>query len=248
MYRIYQAIKNRMSDFLLAQATLTATCPSGQSHIDVDDASNFTSEAINNSFPTVILMDNSTSGKKTSSGYKGAELIDVERTETNRIYFQLPTSRDWEIGDSAVVRRAPGGVPFRNVFIGDRRVIKAFPALCVIPINKTIEWHTLSGTMDRVNVDFIVYVRDTDTEEAEIELLKVCDAIEWILMSNLHVQPYGYYKEREKASVSKVNTIDYGVVNKGSEFLKAARLSWSADLYFWRGYLTRQGMMDGPLS
>jgi len=248
VYRIYQAIKNRMSDFLMAQANLTVSCSAGQNYIDVDDATNFTTEAINNSFPTVILMDNSTSGKKTSTGYKGAELIDVEKVETNRIYFQTSTSRAWELGSSAVVRRAPGGVPFRNVFIGDRRVIKAFPALCVIPINKTIEWHTLSGTMDKVNVDFLVYVRDTDTEEAEIELLKVCDAIEWILMSNLHIQPYGYNKDREKASVSKVNTIDYGIVNKGSEFLKAARLSWSADLYFWRGYLTRQGIVEGPLT
>jgi len=237
-----------MSNMLLATSNLSANCASGQNYIDVSNAQYFDSEAMNNSYPTVILMDSNSSGRKAASGYDGAELIDVDRVESNRIYFQTTTTRAWNTSGGATVRRAPGGVPFRKVFIGDFKVINEFPALCIIPVNKTIEWKTLSGTMDTVNIDFIVYVRDTDTEDAEIELLKICDAVEWILMSNLHIQPYGYNKEREKASVSLVKSVNYGVINKGSAFLKAARLSWTADLYFWRGYLTRQGEIDGPLS
>ena len=247
MWRIYQAMKDRMSQYLLAETTLTADASAGDISIQVSDTTDLGYQGMNNSYPTVLFMDNNTTGQRISGGFEGTEEIDIDLIYGNNIQFKTPLQNDWLISNTAKIKRAPAGVPVDSVIVGDVAVIPKFSTVCVVPTDKSIDWWTLSGTRDTVNIDFMVYVTDDDTESATIYLLKLADVVEWILMSNLHIQPEGYTKDREVTSKAMVTRVQYSTIAKGSEFLKAATLTWNAELFFWRGYLTSQGALESPL-
>jgi hypothetical protein len=101
--------------------------------------------------------------------------------------------------------------------------------------------------MDTMSIDFMIYVDGADTDRATEDMLKITDVVEYILMTNLHIPPTGATKDYQVTSHAKINTIDYGTVQKGSQFIKASRITWDADMYLWRGYLTAQGELESPL-
>jgi len=247
MYRLYRGVKERLSNLVSAKSFLTEDAHIGDSTIKVQDATYFGIEAMNNSFPTLLLMDNSSTGKKIAGGFQGTELVYLKNIYDNTIELQSPLTRDWLVSKTSEVRRAMAGIPIEKIILGEIAVANKFPYISVIPMRKGIEWRTLSGTMDKVVIDFIVYVKGEGTEESFEMVMKVADCIEWILMSNLHIQPYGMSGNYQKTSMAMVTSVNYGTIQKGSEFLKAATLTWEADLYFWRGYLTSQGISESEL-
>jgi hypothetical protein len=142
--------------------------------------------------------------------------------------------------NGSIIRRAPGGVPVEDVKIGDLAVVTKFPTVCIVPTNKSIEWTAISLSKDTISIDFLIYVSEGDTERATIDLLKLTDVVEWILMSNLHIKPEGQHQDYEVTSAAMVRNIDYGTIQKGSEFLKASKLTWTAELVYARDYLFNQ--------
>lgn len=247
MWRIYQAMKDRMAQYLLAESNLTANAHQGSDIITVEYTSDFNAEGINNSYPQCILVDKNTTGIQIPGGLEGTEVVEIDTIDNSNISLRSNLSNNWLVSNNARLKRAPNGVPIDDVIIGDLAVIPKFPVVCVIPVSKSIQWKTFSGTMETVGIDFMVYSVDDDTENAQISLLKVTDVVEWILMSKLHIHPFGFTLDREVTSNAIVSSIDYGTIAKGSTFLKAAKLTWTADLYFWRGYLTSQGVGESPL-
>lgn len=247
MYRIYQAVADRMEQLLLAQTTLKNNALVGTDRLIVNDTSNFGTDALQNDQPTFILMDANTTGKKIQGGFEGTEVINARDIYGDTIILKEPLKRAWNVSDSTIIKRAPNGVPVDKIILGDIEVAQKFPYISVIPISKNIEWKTLSSTNDNISIDFVVYLRDEDTQKALKKVLILTDAVEWILMSNLHIKPIGFRKAYEQTSVAMVKSIDYGTIQKGSEFLKAATLHWEASLHFWRGYLTAQGITEDLL-
>ena len=246
MWRIYQAMKNRMSQYLLAESTLISNSSVGSNIITLSSTDDFEAEGINNEYPQCILVDNNTTGRQIAGGVEGAEVVELDIVYGNNIQLKAPLQNDWLVSNNARLKRAPNGVPIDDVIIGDLAVIPKFPVVCLLPISKAISWKTFSGTVEKINIDFMVYAVDDDTENATISVLKTTDVVEWILMSNLHIQPVGYTNSYEVTSQAIVSNIDFGVIAKGSTFLKAAKLTWTADMYFWRGYLTNQGVSESP--
>jgi len=240
MYNIYKAIQHRMQKFLMAEATLTANASAGDGSITVDDATLFDFEGLNGHVPTVILMDNNTTGKRLGSGYAGAELIDVSSvdTDTNIITFSTNLQRNWLTSATSVVMRAPGSTVVKKVVIGDLAVIKQFPTICVVPTNETLDWFTMpGGTRETVTIDFMIYAEEGDTETATEEVLRLTEVVKWILMSNLHIQERNADSVYAVTSKAMVSNIDYGMIQKGSEFLKAVKLTWTGELYMQRDYM-----------
>lgn len=252
MYRIYKAMATRFENFFLTQAILEQDALAGSTEIVINDTSPFTKQAINNSFPEIFLLDSNSSFKLTPTGREGAEIVRVkEIIDDKKIILQQPLTRDFLVSNKAYARRAiisrAGGTSgdlIDKVYIGDVEVIKKFGAISIIPSNKTINWRTLSSTIDKVSIDFVVYVKQGDTEKATESVLILADIVEWILMSNLHIQPIGYKNPWERTNIARVTNVQYGTIAKGSEFLKAATLTWEADMHFFRGYLTQQGRDD----
>ena len=244
MYRIYRGIKDRVENFVTAESFLSANAGAGSIRLEVQDASYFGQEAINNSFPTLLLMDSATTGKKIQGGFEGTELVYIKNIYNNIIELQAPLVRNWNVSSQSKVKRALAGIPIGKVLMGEIAVATKFPYISVNPVRKNISWRTLSGTMDKVSIDFIVYIKDDDTESATELILKASDCLEWILMSNLHIKPLGFTKPYEVTSMAMVTGVNYGTIQKGSEFLKAATLTWEADIYYFRSYLTSQGYID----
>lgn len=231
-----------MIDFLMAEVRLTQDAHEGDTKIIVDDISHFSKEAVNNDFPTIMLMDKNTTGKRVEGGFEGTELVYIQDTYANVIELAAPLNRDWTVNGLSFARRAPGGVPVGKIIIGDVQVAEKFPFIAINPVSKAISWKTLSGTMEKDRIDFIVHVKDDDTETATELVIKVADAVEWILMSNLHIQPYGYTSTWSKTSMAMIEAVNYGTIQKGSSFLKVATISYVMDSYMFRGYLTSQGL------
>lgn len=240
MYNLYKAIHHRMQKFLTAETTLTSDASAGSSTLNVTDATLFDYEGLNDNVPTIMLMDNDTSGKKSGSGFQGAELIDVDSvdTDTNTITTQTNLSSSWLASNGALIRRAPGSQVVKEVIIGDLAVVKKFPTVCVVPTNETIDWFTMpGGTIENITIDFMIYTAGGDTETATEEMLKLTKVVKWILMSNLHIQVSGTDSVYSVTSKAIVSNIDYGYIQKGSELLKSSKLTWNGDLYVLREYL-----------
>lgn len=245
MYRIYKAVQERMETFLMAESNLTINASTGTNEVTVEDSSLFNYEALNSYYGTVMLKDDDTTGEIGLNGEpEGVEFIKIDNVSGDRIIFQSNLQRSWTTAKNAKIVRAPNEVIVQDVIIGDVRVETSYPAVCVIPVSKQIEWWTLSGTHDAVSIDFIVYSKDTDTEKGVESMLKLTDVVEHILMSNLHINVKDCEYKFEATSRAIVSNIDYATIQKGSEFLQASRLSWKGDMYFWRLFVTAQSVID----
>jgi len=240
MYGLYRTVRDRLRRYLMASETLTVDGLTGASTLTVADSDSFGFEGLIDEYPTVVLMDNETTGERTDTGILGAELINVDSVDGPTINLASNLTGDWLTSKISTVTRAPAGVTVRQVVIGDLEVINIFPTICVVPANKTREWYTLSGTWETMNIDFMIYVQHGNTELATIDLLKITDVVEWILMSNLHLAPQGSTDLTNITSRAIVPNVDYGIVQKGSTFLKAAKVTWTGEVYITREYLHGQ--------
>jgi len=240
MYGLYKTVRDRLKRYLMASESLTADSLIGTNTVTVADSDSFEFQGLTDDYPTVILMDNETTGQRIEEGYAGAELINVSSVDGPTITFDSNLTDDWLLSKSSTITRAAGGVPVRQVVIGDLEVINVFPTVCVVPMNKTRDWYILSGTWEVMSIDFMIYVEHGGTELATIDLLKVTDVVEWILMSNLHLAPQGSSDLTNITSRAIVSNVDYGVVQKGSAFLKAAKVTWTGEVCITREYLHGQ--------
>lgn len=242
MYDIYKSIQDRMRKFLTAETTLSSDASIGDTFVNVTDATNFGFEGLNDNVPNIIFMDDNTSGKKIQGGLEGTEPVIVSSvdTDTNIVTFESPLTRAWTTTDGAYIQRFPGETVVNRVIIGDLQVNTKYPLICVVPTNETMDWFTMpGGTRETFTIDFMIYVSDGDTESATEELLKLTKVVKWILMSNLHIQVRGADSIYGVTSKAIVSNVDYGVIQKGSEFLKAAKLTWTGEVYMLRDYLAQ---------
>jgi len=227
----------------MGNANLSVDASSGQKLAYVDNVTDFGFDGLNKEFAHVLIMDDDTTGRPIEGGIEGAELIEIDSVDipTNLITFKTNLENSWTTAKNTTIVRAPGGIPVKTVRMGDVRVVKQFPAVTVIPRNKNIEWVLMpGGTKETMNIDFMVYTRSQGGETTIEDNIKLTDVVEWILMSNLHIHPYEHTDPNEVTSKAGVGSIEYGVIQKGSEFINSARVSWSGDIYYIREYLFRQ--------
>jgi len=240
VYFLTQAMIDRLRCFFMAESHFTQTALAGDDEVKVDTTEHFGIQALRKDFKDCLIWDNTTKGRLISTGYEGADANIIKGVSNNKIFLENPLTRDFLLTNEPIVIRAPGGTRIRSITLGDIRVELKYPAIIIEPKGKTIEFTTFSGTTETVTIDFIVYVKDDKTQDSTRTLLKVVDTLEFILMTNLHIAPANSTYAFEVTSKAHVKTIDYGVIAKGSEFVKAARLSWQADMYFWRSYFSAQ--------
>jgi hypothetical protein len=241
MFHFTEAIKNRLSFFFLTKANATADALIGENKIIVDSTSPFTAQSVIRSLDKVIIWDDTTTGKLIQGGYEGAQILTIKYISGTKLYFEETINKNFLLSNNPVVLRAPGGSRLNSIILGDVRVKARYPCIAVVPTNVAPTWTTLSGTTDKISIDFIVYVKDDDTEDATGMLLKITDALEWVLRSNLHIAPTNAVYTFERTSKAYVTNIRYGTIEKGSEFLKAASITWEADAYTWQSFITAQG-------
>lgn len=247
MYHIYNRVKERMGELLMAETNISQNVNSGSKIINVEDGTYFNYEGINERYPEIAILDKNSTARRIGSGYEGVDIHNLTNAYEDTLEIEDGVSQNWTTDNDARVIRAPAGEMVRQVKIGDLAVIKNFPTLCIIPDSKNISWYTLSGTMETITIDFLLYAMAGDTEQATEVQMKLADVIEYILMSNLHIAPTGSTKAYQVTSRAMCKRVKYGTIEKGSQFIKAATLTWEADMYIWRGYLTSQGAFEAPM-
>ena len=245
MARFYRSVKNRLERYLMHRQDITSNSASGTKEVYVNNAGNFGFQSLINDYPYIILMDNNTTGEVTEDGFEGAEIVKVKNINESEgiIYLQDNLENDWTVDNETYVTRCPAQMPIRQVIIGDLSVINIFPTVCIVPTTESIEWAFLHGSKETISIDFIIYVERGDTEFGTLSLMDLTAVIKWILMSNLKIRS----DDKNPFSVlshSKINTIDYGTISKGSEFVKASKISWEGEYYVDRKYLFDQEPYD----
>jgi len=247
MYPLYKALANRVEELLKAETPLIQDSLTGSTRLSVSDSDLFNWRSLNLTNNDVLIFDDDSTGVPTEDGFEGYEANFIQNVFENEIILVNGVSRDWLASKNAIIQRAPGGKILKDVFIGDREVISNYPSISIVPSSKSFDWQFLSGTRDTVRVDFIVYADDYKSETATEVQLKLTDALEHILNTNLHIQPLGATKEYQRTSKAFVTNINYATIEKGSEFIKASQITWEAELHTWRAYLTSQGYHEAPL-
>jgi len=244
MYNLYRAVQQRLETLLTAEATLTSDLLTGETEVFVDDATNFGTESIIGDYNNILLYDSATTGKRIEGGYQGTEIVNADSVyvTSNKINLKTAVTRDWLTSSSAKIKRAPAGINVHDVIYGDLSVIKKFPSVCVSPTTESMEWVFFYGSKETVNMEIMVYVQQSGSENALKDVTKLADAIKWILMSNLHITPIG---ESAPTSRAIVPSVEYGNIQKGSTFLKAARINWTGEVYYDRNYVVGQSPTSG---
>jgi len=241
MYRLYSTVKERLARYLMADTTLGFDVSAGDRTITLaDNFKSFGFESLNDLYPTIGLMDDNTDGSPDGlGGFIGIDLIDLTDVDTSTgvVTSQSEILNNWTQANGTIVQRAPAGVFVKRVVIGDLSIITDYPTVCVVPTNKTIEWSALHTSIDRVSIDIMIYTESGDTEQGTIDMLKLTDVVEWMLMSNLHLTVENAVNPYEVTSAAMVKNIDYGVVQKGNEFLKVSKIIWEGELHKTRDYL-----------
>ncbi len=242
------SIRDRLKGYFLTRVRITADALIGEKKIKVESTTAFSTQSIIKDLNQIVLWDDTTTGKPIQGGKIGVQFLTVKDITEDTIYFDQPLTRNYLLADNPVVLRAPGGERLNSINLGDIRVKPQYPAIVIIPNSLSPQWTTLSGTTDTIKIDFVVYVKDDDSEQATIALMKITDALEWILRSNLHIAPTNAVYTFEKTSKAYVTNVSYGTIAKGNEFLKAATIAWEADAYIWQSFVTAQGtsMLEIP--
>lgn len=233
MYKIYTTVKERLQRYLMAESFIKEDLMAGSTVVKIDGvAMDFTSESLNDITPHLLLMDSDSTGERTQEGFNGCELLTVKNIGSDgTLTLSSPVERNWLVSNGSLVRRAPGGVAVINVVIGDLKVVSKFPTICVVPADKNIDWAALALTKDSVNINIIAYIESGNTEMGTIDALKLTDVIEWIMMSNLHLKVEGGFEPWQLTSNAGIKNVDYGVIQKGNEFLKACKMTWFGEIY-----------------
>jgi hypothetical protein len=247
MFYLLEAMQQRLEFFFSTQSILVEDALAGDKVVTVDTVEQFGAEGLRKDFKNCLLWDSTTTGKLIPGGFEGADNNIIKDVAADKIFLKNPLTRDFLTSNDAIITRAPAGIKVEKIVLGDVRVNAAYPMISIIPRSKSIDFTTLSGSTDSVKVDFTVYVKDDDTQDAMGRMMKLADSLEWVLMTNQHIYPTNSQYNFETTSKAHVKSVNYGTIEKGSEFIKAATLSWEADMYFWRNYFSAQNSTLGEL-
>ena len=234
MFEVYSTVKERLSRYLLANAKLKQDAFAGDDIIYLEDNFlDFSEQAFNSISPHLLIQNiNSTGERSGDGGFIGAEYTSILKIDSSigKIWLNAPLQNNWLVSDESYILRCPGGLPIADVRIGDLKVVTKYPTVCVAPTNKTLSWNTFNTTKENITIDLIVYVQGGDTEQGNIDLMKIVDVIVEMCMSNLHLKVEGATKQFQVTSAAMVKNVDYGTISKGNEFLKGGKITWEGEV------------------
>jgi hypothetical protein len=231
------SMRNRLKAFMQASSKTVEVCPiSDPTIIKVEDSRYFNIWWAMKEMPQVLIQD-----KVTKEVFK-CKIQNVNPTD-NTITLKDPLTKVLNIG--SVIKRAPNYEEIRGVYLGDIDIIENYPAICVVPLNKDVDWQTLQGTQEDFNMSIIVHVKEDNQENSMISLLRIVQDVEDMLMADLHmtIQGRDYPNQYNKTYNSRVKNVEYGASAK-SEMLKSAKITWFGTEFWWRIYLAQYPEVD----
>lgn len=229
MIDVSMALKNRIQRFMQAYTTTTVAAYAGGKTLTGTPAevAYFDVIGLTKSNPKIGILPadgNTVIFNKIHS---------VDR-DAGTIQLTSPLAIDVPLG--SVVKRTPGWTEINTIILGDVEVVNSFPAIIISPNSMQREFRTLGvGTNEVFNINIGLYVMEDGHENSMLTLMGATQELDDLLMADLHLpiptvpggQP-GY------ATQSKVSSINYTYVQKGSSFIKGAELSWEATTFIIR--------------
>ena len=239
MIDVVLALKKRIERFMLADSATTEAASVGDTTIKINttDAMFFDIVKQYKSRPKIgIYIED-------SSIMTLHKVEDVDRSDGT---LTISPALVDNVPSGSAVERWPGQERFYRVYIGDVQVIHDLPAIVISPMNMKREWVTLpTGSDEMFNIDISVYVKDDGQEESTLTLLSAAQELDDLLMADLHMR-IGVTPESPADRVynSMVTQVDYGYIQKGTAFIKAAQLHWFASEYMLRIVATKHANFD----
>jgi len=239
MIDIVLALKKRIERFMLASSATTedASVGSNQIKIDIVDAMFFDIVKQYKSRPKIgIYIENTNI----------LTLHKVEHVDRATGTLTISPNLVDNVPSGSFVERWPGQERFNRVYIGDVEVIYDLPAIVIAPMNMQREWVTLpTGADEKFNIDISIYVQDDGNEESTLTLLSAAQELDDLLMADLHIRiPVLPESPADHVYNSLVTQVDYGYIQKGTAFIKAAQLHWFATEYMLRIVATKHAKFD----
>ena len=230
MYRLATSMRNRIKAFFQASTFTSETAnPATPMIIKVQNARYFRVYISMKDMPQVLIKDKVT-GEVFKCKVKEANSLD------NTLTLKDPLPKVLNMG--SLVKRAPNYEEVGDILLGDPDVISKYPAICVVPTSKDLEWMTLTGTTENFNLSIIVHVKEDNQENSTISQLRIAQDLEDMLMADLHMDIQGrdYPEQYNKTYNSMVKSVDFGYSMK-NEMLKSAKITWFGSEFWWRTYL-----------
>ena len=240
MLRLSLSIRDRLKTFLCAHTFTTEAYPANTDPpvLKVENAQYLNVWFFMRDLPQAFIKD-----KVTGKIHK-VKIKEVDQV-ANTITLNEPISEGINAG--SLFKRGPNYEEIRDssILLGDPDIIAAYPAICVVPQNKSNEWLTVpAGTNETFNLNIIVHVKEDNQENSMISLMRITEDIEDLLKADLHLKIKGrevdYPQAYNRVYNSMVTQVDYGVSVK-NEFLKSARITWFGTEFWWRFFLAIDG-------
>lgn len=229
MYNLTIALRNRIRDYLVASTYTTQiyTANTDPAIVHVSNSHNFNVWWAMKNKPEIFIRESIT------KQVYNCEIKDVN-IDTNTITLNAPIDATLNVG--TLIKRAPNYEEIKCVLIGDPDVIDDYPAICISPGNKAIEWQVLLGTKETFHFNIITHVKEDNQENSTLTLLRITQDLEDLLNADLHlkVTREDYPDQYNRVYNSLVNSVEYGFSVK-NEFLKSSKMAWFGD-EFWMKY------------
>jgi len=139
-----------------------------------------------------------------------------EVNNTHWVTLYEPTVETWTAGNHSFVQKTIGHAPLytENIYYGDREVIPSTDiAITVEPLSMSNEWIYIQGGLSKeYRVSLMVYGKDVETEQGMKILNKYTDAVEALMMSELHIDINNYETPLMEDTISTVGTDVRGYV------------------------------------
>lgn len=229
MIDVVLALKKRIERFMLADSATTQQANAGDTIIYINP--------VDSQF--FDLVPQYKSRPKIGIYIEDSNIMTLHKIESvNRQTGEIgisPALVD-NVPAGSAVERWPGQERFYRVYIGDVEVIYDLPAIVISPMSMKREWVTLpTGADEMFNIDISIYVKDDGNEESTLTLLSAAQELDDLLMADLHLRiPTNLESPSDRVYNSLVSQIDYGYIQKGTAFIKAAQLHWFATEYVIR--------------
>lgn len=138
------------------------------------------------------------------SGELGAYVDEVVDNQT--IVITKPLEYNWTVAQGAVIEKSFGGQWLQGIYAGTPSNIPMYPAVTIEPVSRESKFLTIDSTSDRYVFKIMVYMLESNQEDALFDLMDMTDNIIYGLKRNILpvADPYNVYALTADAAAGDV--------------------------------------------
>jgi len=191
MVQVINGIISLIKRNIIAKTNIRYNVTAGDSYINLDNTFHF------NPDEEIVLIDSgyNTEGDSRYHIFEYSQILRI--VDTHIIELASPVIGDWTIARNSFIQKTIGHSPLYEdlVMYGDRDIIPTdLMAITVESKALNNEWIYIQGGLnEEYRASIMIYGKDVKTDEGKMILDKYGDAVDNLLMDNLHIDVNNYY-------------------------------------------------------